>query len=81
MIDIVKDYLEIKSEINKISDNAAAILVLADIIKDLPKAGFGNLMAEYGHNLGMALKHVIKESVISTESDVNMSGNLVVFKE
>jgi len=77
---IVQDYLEIKSEI-KISDNAAAILILADIIQDLPKSGFGNLMAEYGHNLAMALKNVIQESVISTNSEVNMSGNLVVLKE
>jgi hypothetical protein len=79
MTEIVQDYLEIKSEINKISDTAAAILVLADRLHLLPQADFRHCMEEFGHQLALALKNVAKESVLKTETEIN--GNLAVTVE
>jgi hypothetical protein len=62
-----------------VSDTASAILVLAEAIKNLEKGYFEHAMQQFGHELSLSLKDVLKYSVIQTETEIN--GNLAVTVE
>lgn len=73
--DVEADFEEIKDRTG-VGDTAAAILVLASAIRD--SQTFNRAAAEnFGHELALALKNVIEESVlevslINSEVDVNL---------
>jgi len=67
MNNIFAEYQEIKEELD-CDDTAAAILVLAQAIQG--SAAFSRSNAEnFGHELAMALKNVLKESLIHVVTD------------
>lgn len=54
------------------NDTAAAILILADAIRD--SATFSRSNAEnFGHELALALKNVLSESTISVSGEIETS--------
>lgn len=75
--ELYPNFAELKSF--GVNDTASAILILAQAIENLEKSYFEHAMQQFGHELALSLKNVLKESVIQTEAEIN--GNLAVTVE
>jgi hypothetical protein len=78
LADMTDDYDELVKDY-QVTSTAAAILILADAITSLGNCPFQPAMHEFGHELALSLKNVLKESVIQTETEIN--GNLALTVE
>jgi hypothetical protein len=76
--ELVDDYAELVNDYS-VTDSSAALLVLAEAIHCLGSHTFQPAMHEFGHELALSLKNVLKESILRTESDI--TGNLGVVNQ